>query len=318
MTSIIFMGTPQFAVPILNALAENGYDILAAVTQPDKPVGRKHTLHASPVKVAAQALGVPVFQPVKLGKSPELDELIAMQPDLIVTAAYGQFLPTRFLDAARITAVNVHGSLLPKYRGGAPIQYSIINGDAETGVTIIQMVKQMDAGGMYAQASIPLTRADDTGTAFDRLSVLGRDLLLQTLPGIIDGTATMTPQDPERVTFSPNISKDQERLDFTLTATEIDQWVRGLRPHVGGWVMLNGQRVKLWAVTPLDTATEAAPGTVVSVGKKELVLAAGQGTTLQLDELQPAGKARQPISAYMNGAGRQLKVGQQVIIDGQE
>ncbi|KRM88249.1 methionyl-tRNA formyltransferase [Lacticaseibacillus thailandensis] len=318
MTSIIFMGTPQFAVPILHALVEADYDLLAVVTQPDKPVGRKHTLHQSPVKVAATALGIPVFQPAKLSGSPELDQLIALAPDLIVTAAYGQFLPTKFLNAAKVTAVNVHGSLLPKYRGGAPIQYAIINGDAETGVTIIQMVKQMDAGGMYAQAALSLTRADDTGTAFDRLSLLGRDLLLQTLPHIIDGTATLTPQDPDQVTFAPNITKDQEHLDLTLPATQVDQWVRGLRPHVGGWVRLNGQRVKLWDVTPLADTTTQAPGTVVALGKKRLVLAAGKGTTLQINTLQPAGKARQPISAYMNGTGRQLEVGAQVITNGEE
>ena len=198
MTSVIFLGTPEFAVPIIEGLIAQHYDILAVMTQPDRKVGRKQRLAASPVKQAAQKHDIPVLQPEKLSGSPELAQAIAMAPDLIVTAAYGQFLPTKFLEAAKIIAVNVHGSLLPKYRGGAPIQYSIMNGDSETGVTIIEMVKKMDAGDMFAQAKLPLTRADDTGTVFAKLSLLGRDLLLETLPRIIAGTATRTPQDPDK------------------------------------------------------------------------------------------------------------------------
>ncbi|WP_127848577.1 methionyl-tRNA formyltransferase [Lacticaseibacillus hulanensis] len=313
MTSVIFMGTPEFAVPVLDGLVGANYDVQLVITQPDRPVGRKQVLQQSPVKQAAVRHGIKVLQPEKLSGSPELAEAIALNADLIVTAAYGQFLPTKFLNSVKIAAVNVHGSLLPKYRGGAPIQYAIINGDTEAGVTIIEMVKKMDAGDMFAQASIPLSRADDAGTVFERLSPVGRDLLLATLPHIIDGTATRTPQPEDQVTFSPTISKDQEHLDFTLTAKEIDQWVRGLRPAVGGWVQLGGQRTKLWAVTPLDETTTAEAGTLLRSGKHELVLAAGNKTVLSIDELQPAGKAKQTVTAYMNGLGRKLEVNTKVI-----
>ncbi|WP_179395591.1 methionyl-tRNA formyltransferase [Lacticaseibacillus absianus] len=312
MTSIIFLGTPQFAVPILEALNAQ-YDVVAVFTQPDRKVGRKQVLHASPVKQAATALGLPVLQPEKLAGSPELADAIALAPDLIITAAYGQFLPTKFLNAAKIAALNVHGSLLPKYRGGAPIQYSIINGDTETGVTIIEMVKAMDAGGMYAQAKLPLTRTDDTGTAFAKLSLLGRDLLLATLPAVIAGTATKTPQPEAEVTFSPTLKKADEHLDITLPAVQLDNWVRGLRPDVGGWVDLLGVRTKLWAITPLADRTAAVPGTVITRSKKRLVLAAGDGTTFAVDELQPAGKAKQPIAAFLNGAGQSIQEGDLII-----
>ncbi len=313
MTSVIFMGTPNFAVPVLDGLVEAGYDVQLVITQPDRRVGRKQVLQQTPVKEAALRHHLNVLQPEKLSGSPELDEAMALNADLIVTAAYGQFLPTKFLNSVKIAAVNVHGSLLPKYRGGAPIQYAVINGDAEAGVTIIEMVKKMDAGDMFAQSAIPLTRQDDTGTVFERLSPVGRDLLLATLPQIIDGTATRTPQPEAEVTFSPTISKDQEHLDITLTAKELDQWVRGLRPAVGGWVQLGGQRTKLWAVTPLDETATATPGTLLRAGKHELVLAAGEGTVFSVQELQPAGKARQNVTAYMNGLGRKLEVGTKVI-----
>lgn len=313
MTSVIFMGTPDFAVPVLDGLVAAGYDVQMVFTQPDRKVGRKQVVQKTPVKQAALRHNIAVRQPEKLGGSPELAEAIALNADLIVTAAYGQFLPTSFLKSVKIAAVNVHGSLLPKYRGGAPIQYAIMNGDAEAGVTIIEMVKKMDAGDMFAQASLELTRNDDTGTAFERLSILGAELLLKTLPGIVDGTATRTPQDETQVTFSPNISKAQEQLDFTLTAAQIDQWVRALRPNVGGWVLLDGKRIKLWAVTPLDETTTAVPGTLIRSGKHEFVLAAGAGTVLAVDRLQPAGKAQQDVTAFMNGQGRQLVPGTQVI-----
>lgn len=313
MTSVIFMGTPTFGVPILEALIAADYQILAVVTQPDRKIGRKQQVEATPVKTAAVAHGIPVLQPQKLSGSPELAQAIALAPDFIVTAAYGQFLPTKFLNAAKIAPVNVHGSLLPKYRGGAPIQYSIINGDAETGVTIMAMVKQMDAGVMYAQQAIPLTRADDTGTVFDRLSLVGRDLLLKTLPQLAAGTLTGTPQDESEVTFSPNLTKEQERLDFTLTAKQVDQWVRGLRPAIGGYVDTPHGRLKLWAVTPMQAPTTATPGTIVTRTKKQLVVACGDHTLLAIDEVQPAGKAKQPIAAYLNGAGQHLAEGDQFI-----
>ena len=314
-TSIVFMGTPQFAVPVLQGLLDQPeYDVQAVLTQPDHRVGRKHVLNPSPVKQLAVDNNIKVLQPAKLNKSPEMDEIIALQPDLLITAAYGQFLPSKLLAAAKIAAVNVHGSLLPKYRGGAPVQYSIINGDAETGISIMYMVKQMDAGDVLAQRAIPIEKDDDNGTMFDKLSILGRDLLLETLPKLVDGTATATPQDESQVVFSPNISTAQERIDYRLPADQIDNKVRGLRPAPLGNMVIDGLRTKIYDVTPLDEKTNLQPGQVVRATKHQLVLAAGDGTTYQINRLKPAGKQAMDITAYLNGH-QDLTEGAQAVSD---
>lgn len=214
MKKIIFMGTPEFAVPILSNLAER-YEVIAVVTQPDRPVGRKRILTPPPVKRKALELGIPIFQPEKLRSSEELEALIRLQADLLVTAAYGQILPEKLLNAQKFGAINVHASLLPAYRGGAPIHYAVMNGDKETGVTIMYMVKQLDAGDMIAQRSIPITDEDDTGSMFDKLSDVGAKLLMETLPDFFEGKITAVPQDEAKVTFARNISREQEknRLD---------------------------------------------------------------------------------------------------------
>ena len=299
-TSIVFMGTPQFAVPVLQGLLDQPeYDVQAVLTQPDHRVGRKHVLTPSPVKQLAVDNNIKVLQPAKLNKSPEMDEIIALQPDLLITAAYGQFLPSKLLAAAKIAAVNVHGSLLPKYRGGAPVQYSIINGDAETGISIMYMVKQMDAGDVLAQRAVPIEKDDDNGTMFDKLSILGRDLLLETLPKLVDGTATATPQDESQVVFSPD---------------QIDNKVRGLRPAPLGNMVIDGLRTKIYDVTPLDEKTNLQPGQVVRATKHQLVLAAGNGTTYQINRLKPAGKQAMDITAYLNGH-QDLTEGAQAVSD---
>lgn len=314
-TSIVFMGTPQFAVPVLQGLLDQPeYDVQAVLTQPDHRVGRKHVLTPSPVKQLTVDNNIKVLQPAKLSKSPEMDEIIALQPDLLITAAYGQFLPSKLLAAAKIAAVNVHGSLLPKYRGGAPVQYSIINGDAETGISIMYMVKQMDAGDVLAQRAIPIEKDDDNGTMFDKLSILGRDLLLETLPKLVDGTATATPQDESQVVFSPNISTAQERIDYRLPADQIDNKVRGLRPAPLGNMVIDGLRTKIYDVTPLDEKTNLQPGQVVRATKHQLVLAAGDGTTYQINRLKPAGKQAMDITAYLNGH-QDLTEGAQAVSD---
>ncbi|WP_278930169.1 methionyl-tRNA formyltransferase [Limosilactobacillus oris] len=314
-TSIVFMGTPQFAVPVLQGLLDQPeYNVQAVLTQPDHRVGRKHVLTPSPVKQLAVDNNIKVLQPAKLNKSPEMDEIIALQPDLLITAAYGQFLPSKLLAAAKIAAVNVHGSLLPKYRGGAPVQYSIINGDAETGISIMYMVKQMDAGDVLAQRAIPIEEDDDNGTMFDKLSILGRDLLLETLPKLVDGTATATPQDESQVVFSPNISTAQERIDYRLPADQIDNKVRGLRPAPLGNMVIDGLRTKIYDVTPLDEKTNLQPGQVVRATKHRLVLAAGDGTTYQINRLKPAGKQAMDITAYLNGH-QDLTEGAQAVSD---
>lgn len=301
-TSVVFMGTPEFAVPILQSLIDNPeYDVQAVLTQPDHHIGWKRTLHQSPVKELAEQYNIEVLQPAKLSKSPEMEKIISLQPDLMITAAYGQFLPTKLLAAAKIAAINVHGSLLPKYRGGAPIQYSIINGDKETGVSIMYMVKKMDAGDIISQRSIPIEDTDDSGTMFKKLSLLGRDLLLETLPKLISGDVNPVAQDPDNVVFSPNITSEQEQIDFRLPAHLIDAKVRGLRPAPLGNMVIDGLRTKIYDVTPLEEKTDLEPGKVVRVTKHQLVIAAGDGTTYQINKLKPAGKKAMDITSYLNG-----------------
>lgn len=309
------MGTPEFAVPILQSLIDNSeYDVKAVLTQPDHHIGRKKTLHKSPVKELAEQNNIEVLQPAKLSKSPEMEKIIAMKPDLMITAAYGQFLPTKLLAAAQIAAINVHGSLLPKYRGGAPIQYSIINGDKETGVSIMYMVKKMDAGDVLAQKAIPIEDNDDSGTMFKKLSLLGRDLLLETLPKLISGDVHPVAQDPDKVVFSPNITSEQEQIDYRLPARLIDAKVRGLRPAPLGNMVIDGLRTKIYDVTPLTEQTDLEPGKVVRVTKHQLVIAAGDGTTYQINKLKPAGKKAMDITSYLNGH-KDITEGGQVVSD---
>ena len=315
-TSVVFMGTPEFAVPILQSLIDNPeYDVQAVLTQPDHHIGRKRTLHQSPVKELAEQYNIEVLQPAKLSKSPEMEKIINLQPDLMITAAYGQFLPTKLLAAAKIAAINVHGSLLPKYRGGAPIQYSIINGDKETGVSIMYMVKKMDAGDIISQRSIPIEDTDDSGTMFKKLSLLGRDLLLETLPKLISGDVNPVAQDPDKVVFSPNITSEQEQIDFRLPARLIDAKVRGLRPAPLGNMVIDGLRTKIYDMTPLEEKTDLEPGKVVRVTKHQLVIAAGDGTTYQINKLKPAGKKAMDITSYLNGHKDIIEGGQVVSED---
>ena len=315
-TSVVFMGTPEFAVPILQSLIDNPeYDIQAVLTQPDHHIGRKRTLHQSPVKELAEQYNIEVLQPAKLSKSPEMEKIINLQPDLMITAAYGQFLPTKLLTAAKIAAINVHGSLLPKYRGGAPIQYSIINDDKETGVSIMYMVKKMDAGDIISQRSIPIEDTDDSGTMFKKLSLLGRDLLLETLPKLISGDVNPVAQDPDKVVFSSNITSEQEQIDFRLPARLVDAKVRGLRPAPLGNMIIDGLRTKIYDVTPLEEKTDLEPGKVVRVTKHQLVIAAGDGTTYQINKLKPAGKKAMDITSYLNGHKNITEGGQVVSED---
>lgn len=313
MKTVAFMGTPEFAVPSLKALIDSDdFQVISVLTQPDRPVGRKHRLTASPVKEEAKKAGIQVYQPAKLSGSAEMQAIIDQQPDFLITAAYGQFLPSKLLAAAKIAAINVHGSLLPKYRGGAPIQRAIMNGDSKTGISIMYMVKKMDAGDVIAQQSVPIQKDDDNGTIFKKLSILGRDLLMQTLPKLVNKTAQATPQDESQVVFAPNISSSEERVDFSKTAQQIDCQVRGLRPDPVANAVIDGQRTKIYDVTPLSESTTLTPGTVVKVEKHQLVIACGGGTELALNQVKPAGKSQMDITAYLNGH-QDIQVGQQVV-----
>lgn len=314
MQSIIFMGTPQFSVPVLEGLIDKGYEIKAVVTQPDKKVGRKQKLTKTPAKIAAEKHNILVYQPVKLSGSNELEELMNLHADFIVTAAYGQFLPTKFLNSVKIAAVNVHGSLLPKYRGGAPIQYSLLNGDQETGITIMEMVKKMDAGDMYAQKAIKIEKDDTAGSLFEKLSYLGRDLLLETLPKIADNTVVKTAQNPDNVVFSPNITKSQEKITKEMTAKEANNLIRALNPDPGAFMMVQGQRLKVWKAEVLDKKTNLEPGKLVN-NKKCFAISFANKTVLNLLVLQPAGKKRMDVKNFANGQGSKFKPGDKIVDD---
>ena len=306
MTNIIFMGTPDFSATVLKGLLESKqYEILAVVTQPDRAVGRKKEIRMTPVKELALDYGLPIYQPEKLSKSAELDSLMNLNADGIVTAAFGQFLPSKLLDSVNF-AVNVHASLLPKYRGGAPIHYAIINGDKEAGVTIMEMVKEMDAGDMIARRAIPIEETDNVGTMFEKLALVGRDLLLESLPSYLAGDLKPVPQDKNQVTFSPNISPEEERIDWTKTNHQIFNQIRGMNPWPVAHTLLNGERFKIYEATPVEGLGQA--GEILVIGKKELIVATGEGA-LSLQTVQPAGKSKMTIVDFLNGLGRQLSVG---------
>ena len=303
MTKIVFMGTPEFAVASLRTLIQEGYEIAAVVTQPDRPVGRKRVLTPTPVKAEALQHGLTVWQPEKLRTSDTVDDIRALQPDLIVTAAYGQILPKAVLDIPRLGCINVHGSLLPKYRGGAPIQRSIMNGETVTGVTIMYMAEGMDTGDMISRVEVPIGTDDNAGTMFAKLSEAGADLLRRTLPDIIAGRVEAVPQPHDEATYAPNLKREDERIDWTRSAEQIANQVRGLVPFSGAFTTWNGEVFKVWACRPEPAPAgeaAAAPGTVLAAGTDGLRIQTGQGV-LSLLEVQPAGKKAMPASEFLRG-----------------
>lgn len=301
------MGTPDFAATVLEGLLDDAnYDVLAVVTQPDRAVGRKKEIKMTPVKEVALAHNLPVYQPEKMSGSDEMAELMTLGADGIVTAAFGQFLPTKLLDSVDF-AVNVHASLLPKYRGGAPIHYAIINGDKEAGVTIMEMVKKMDAGDIIAKASTPITDEDNVGTMFEKLAVIGCDLLLKTLPDYIAGNIKPEPQDESKATFSPNITPEEERIDWNKSAREVFNHIRGLYPWPVAHTLLDGKRFKIYEASLAEG--QGQPGQIIEKGKETLVVATGDGA-ISLKTVQLAGKPRMSVVDFLNGVGRKLEVGE--------
>ncbi|WP_102692710.1 methionyl-tRNA formyltransferase [Rummeliibacillus pycnus] len=309
MISIVFMGTPDFSVPVLKMLHEEGYDIKAVVTQPDRPVGRKRVLTPPPVKAAALEIGLPVIQPERLKGSEELQQIISLKPDLIVTAAFGQILPKELLDTPKLGCINVHASLLPAYRGGAPIHQAIIDGQKETGVTIMYMAEKLDAGDIIAQQSLPIEEEDYTGLLFEKLSIVGRDLLKTILPSIIDGTNQRIPQDETKVSFAHNISREQERIDWSKNNTAIYNQIRGLHPWPIAYTSLDGQNIKIWWARKSTASHNEKPGTVIGISKKFFTVATGEGQAIDILDLQPSGKKRMEAINYLNGVGSKLQIG---------
>ena len=306
MIKLIFMGTPDFSATVLKGLLESDqYEVLAVVTQPDRAVGRKKEIRMTPVKEVALSYGLPIYQPEKLSGSPEMEAIMNLGADGIVTAAFGQFIPSKLL-ASMDFAVNVHASLLPKHRGGAPIHYALIQGDEEAGVTIMEMVKEMDAGDMISRRSIPITDEDNVGTLFEKLAIVGRDLLLDTLPAYLAGDIQPEAQDPSQVTFSPNIRPEEERLDWTKTNRQLFNQIRGMNPWPVAHTLWQGGRFKIYEAELADG--DGQPGEILEIGKRQLLVATGEGA-LALKTVQPAGKPKMTISDFLNGAGRNLAVG---------
>ena len=300
---IVFMGTPDFAVPSLHALTEAGYAVAAVVTQPDKPKGRGKTLLPTPVKEEAVMHDIPVYQPEKVRNNPEFLEILKeINPDIIVVAAYGQIIPKEILELPKFGCINIHASLLPKYRGAAPIQQAVIDGEKESGVTIMKMGVGLDTGDMISQAVVPLAEDETGGSLFDKLAEEGAELLIRTIPSIVDGTAVYTKQPEESPTpYAAMISKKMGLMDFTKSATELERLVRGMNPWPSAYTFLNGKTLKVWKCSvESGNCGKEAPGTITGVDKKGIHVACGTDK-LVLEEVQLEGKKRMETDAFLRG-----------------
>lgn len=303
---IVFMGTPDFAVGSLQALCESGkHEILAVVTQPDRPKGRGNKLLQTPVKEYALAKGLTVYQPQKV-KTPEFVELLhELQPELIVVAAFGQFLSKEILELPKYGCINVHASLLPKYRGAAPIQYAIIKGEKESGVTIMQMDIGMDTGAMLDKVIVPIEENTTMGELHDALREQGAALLLQVIDKIAAGTAVAEPQDDAQATYATLLDRSMEHIDWSKTAQEVHNLIRGFNPAPSTFTKLpNGKSLKIWGSKMTDKSSAAAAGTVIETGKHSFFVACGEGV-LEITEVQPESKKRMPAQVFLNGRGVQ-------------
>lgn len=300
MTRVVFMGTPDFSVPVLETVIKDGYEVIGVVTQPDRPVGRKRVLTPTPVKQKALEYDIPVFQPEKIKEDHQ--QVLDWNPDLIITAAFGQIIPKAILDVPKLGCINVHASLLPKYRGGAPIHKAIMDGEKETGVTIMYMDVKMDTGDMISKVVVPIEEDDHTGSMFEKLSIAGAKVLAQTLPGLIAGEIKATPQNHEEATFAWNIKREDEKIDWNKTAREVYNHVRGLHPWPVAFTTIDEMSVKIWWATPIEKEFNSEAGTIVSVEKDGIVVACGDGKGLKLTDLQLSGKKRMDMTSLLNGA----------------
>ncbi|WP_077617772.1 methionyl-tRNA formyltransferase [Bacillus sinesaloumensis] len=310
MERIVFMGTPDFSVPVLRQILEDGYEVVAVVTQPDRPVGRKKILTPPPVKVEALKHNIPVLQPNKIREKQEVEQVLSYKPDLIITAAFGQILPIELLEAPKYGCINVHASLLPELRGGAPIHYSILQGKKKTGVTIMYMVERLDAGDILTQVEIPILESDHVGSLHDKLSVAGAKLLSETIPLLLAGKITPIKQDDDKATFAPNIKRDQEKIDWTKNGEDIYNHIRGLHPWPVAYTTLNGDVIKVWWAQKVPLANSEQPGKIVSIEKDGFIVSTGNTTFIKITQLQPSGKKRMSAEQFLLGAD--LQVGSQL------
>lgn len=295
---VVFMGTPEFSVPILEALIDN-YGVRAIVTQPDHPVGRKAILTAPPIKEVGIKHTILVLQPTKIKE--QYQEIINLNPDIIVTCAYGQIIPKELLDAPRLGCINVHASLLPKLRGGAPIHRAIINGFSKTGVTIMYMAPGMDDGDIITQREIPIEENDTAETLHYKLSILGRDLLIETLPSIINGTNTRTKQEQSEVTFGLNIKREDEKINFDKTTRQIYNQIRGLNSWPGAYCLYDGKVLKVWSSRPgVNYDSTLYNGQITNVYEDGFGVKTSNGEII-FTEVQLEGKKKVDAVSFING-----------------
>ena len=295
---ILFAGTPEFSVPPLRALLASGHDVAGVYTQPDRPAGRGRQLAVSPVKALALEHGVPVHQPASLRSAEEAQALEAVGADLMVVVAYGLLLPQRVLDAPRLGCVNIHASLLPRWRGAAPIQRAVLAGDAETGITIMRMEAGLDTGPMLLVRRLPIARDETGGSLHDKLSVLGAEALMAALPGIAVGTLVPQAQDEALATYARKLSKGEALIDWTSPALAIERQVRAFNPWPVAETRLDGEALRVWRARAIDGSGGAA-GTVVAVSGDGIDVAAGEGR-LRILELQPPGRRVMSARDYLN------------------
>lgn len=299
---VIFMGTPDFSVGTLEALIEAGHEVVLAVTQPDKPKGRGKSMQFPPVKEAALAHGIEVYQPVRVREQVCIDYLKKYEADIIVVVAFGQILPKEILDMPRYGCVNVHASLLPKYRGAAPIQWAVINGERVTGVTTMRMDEGLDTGDMIMKEEVVLEPEETGGSLFERLAQTGASLCVRTLAAVEDGNAIYTPQEHGEATHTTMIKKQLGEIAWEKPALELERLIRGLNPWPSAYTHLNGRTLKIWkaAVAEQGQAERAEPGSVVEVRKDSILVQTGQGL-LKLVEVQLEGKKRMTTDAFLRG-----------------
>ena len=297
---IVFMGTPEFAVSSLRKLVEKGFNVSLVVTQPDKPAGRGRKLTPPPVKVEAEKLKIPVLQPEKIKDNPELEKLLRkISPDLIVVVAYGKLLPPWLLTLPKYGAVNLHASLLPEYRGASPIQSVLLDGKEKTGVTVMKISEELDAGDILSQREVEIYKSDNAKTLHDRLSQIGAELLAETLPLYVEGKIIPQPQDHSKATYCPKITKEMGKIDWQESAVKIFNKIRAFTPWPSAYTFLEGRRIKITEAEPLMEETSFPPGTVIKADK-ELLVSAGRGI-LRILKLKPEGKKEITAEEFIRG-----------------
>ena len=298
---IVFMGTPDFAEASLKKLIEEGFDVVGVFTQPDKPKGRGMELSFSPVKELALAHGLPVFQPTKMRDGTALEQIKALAPDILVVVAYGRILPDDILALPRYGAINVHGSLLPKYRGAAPIQWAVLNGDKVTGVSTMYLASEMDTGDVIYTAETEIGEFETSGELFDRLMIMGAELLVKTLRDIENGTAPRTPQDHSKASYVSQLDKSFCPIDWNKSPRSVVKWIYGLQPWPVATMDIEGKTYRVFAAEYTGNKTNKTPGQIVSAGEKGIEVACAGGETLMITQLQAPGKKRMKAADFLRG-----------------